>query len=61
MVFQTHLTTVIGIQRGSEKITLVNFVPNIKTGLRKEGDQKHTPSTNQPGNAVQGVYRREGA
>lgn len=43
MVLQTHLTIVIGIQRRSEKITLINFLPDIKTWLRKKCDQKPTP------------------
>lgn len=58
-VLQTHLTILTGIQRGSEKITLINFLPDTKIWLRKEGDQKHTAPTSQPGNTVPGAYGRE--
>ena len=61
MVLQTHLTIVTGIQRSSEKITLINFLPDIKTWLRKEGDQMHTPPASQPDNTVRGAYGRESA
>ena len=60
-VLQTHLTIVIGIQQGSEKITLINFLPDIKTWLRKESDQKHTPPTSQLDHTVRGAYGRENA
>lgn len=59
MVLQTHLTIVTGIQRGSEKITLINFLPDIKTWLRKEGNQKHIPPTSQPDNTAWGACGRE--
>lgn len=59
MILQTHLTILIGIQRGSEKITLINFLPDTKTWLRKEGDQKHTPPTSQPDNTVPGASGRD--